>query len=193
GEKFADALSGSVLAAKQNEPIVLVKETKVPESTRDLLRSKDYGHFTLLGGTGAVSSKAVRYVLNPSLYPRERLAGEIIDDARSLLGVPYSWGGTSPSGFDCSGFVNYVMDRKNGISLPRTSRGMWSATNDHRVSNLKTGDLVFFNTSGSGISHVGIYIGDGQFISATSDGVSIAPVHGKWYWGDRYVGATRVF
>ncbi|HEX6922706.1 MAG TPA: S-layer homology domain-containing protein [Bacillales bacterium] len=114
---------------------------------------------------------------------------DIVRIAKQYIGVPYQWGGTTPSGFDCSGFVGYVFD-KVGVNLPRTSSQMWGR--GERVSNLKQGDLVFFNTSGSGISHVGIYIGHGDFISATSDGVEVAPVHGRYYWGSKYVGAKRI-
>ncbi|HEX7066552.1 MAG TPA: S-layer homology domain-containing protein [Bacillales bacterium] len=116
---------------------------------------------------------------------------EVVSIAKKYIGVPYQWAGESPRGFDCSGFVEYVF-RKVGMNLPETSSSQWSWSKATRVTNLKPGDLVFYNTSGGGVSHVGIYVGSGQFISATSDGVEITPVHGKYYWGSRYIGAKRV-
>lgn len=105
-------------------------------------------------------------------------------------GVPYVWGGSSPSGFDCSGFVQYVY-RRIGIQLPRTAEQMYNF--GYSVSQLRPGDLVFFTTASQSISHVGIYTGNGNFISATSSsGVAVRSLSNS-YWGARYMGAKRVF
>lgn len=118
-------------------------------------------------------------------------ATAIIATAKKYIGVPYQWGGSTPSGFDCSGFVQYVF-KAHGISLPRVSRDQYAAGYAVSKSNLKPGDLVFFNTSGSGVSHLGIYMGNDQFIHAsTSKGVIIAQLSSS-YWTSRYVGARRV-
>ena len=120
------------------------------------------------------------------------LASKIINTAKKYIGVPYKWGGTTPKGFDCSGYVQYVFNA-HGIELPRTSREQYSSAG-YKVSksNLQPGDLVFFNTNGKGVSHVGIYIGDGQFIhSGTTKGVVIADLFGA-YWSNLYLGARRV-
>ena len=118
-------------------------------------------------------------------------AQKIISTARQYIGVPYLWGGTTPNGFDCSGFVQYVFDL-HGISLPRTSKEQFTAGSWVSKSNLQPGDLVFFNTSGSGVSHLGIYIGNGQFIhSSSSKGVTISELSNS-YWAARYYGARRV-
>ncbi|GAX88511.1 C40 family peptidase [Effusibacillus lacus] len=113
----------------------------------------------------------------------------VVDIAKKYVGVPYAWGGTSPKGFDCSGFVNYVF-AQNGVQLPRTAAEIYKLGTP--VTELQPGDLVFHTTYAPGASHVGIYVGDNQFISATSSsGVKIVPLNNP-YWGPRYIGAKRL-
>ena len=119
------------------------------------------------------------------------LASKIIKTAKKYIGVPYKWGGTTPKGFDCSGFMQYVFNA-HGVSIPRTSREQYNFGTKVSKSNLQPGDLVFFNTSGQGVSHVGLYIGDGKFIhSAASKGIVIAELFSN-YWMNLYLGARRV-
>lgn len=118
------------------------------------------------------------------------LANRLLGIASQYEGVPYVFGGTSPSGFDCSGFTRYVYSAV-GVDLPRMADEQYGVGNDVAMSNLAPGDLVFFSTYAPGISHVGIYIGDNQFINASSDGVSVASLNSS-YWSSRYVGAKRV-
>lgn len=109
----------------------------------------------------------------------------------NTLGTSYKTGGTSTAGFDCSGFTSYVF-KKVGISLPRTSKSQYSVGTSVSRSQMRPGDLVFFNTLGSGVSHVGIFVGNGKFAqSSSSRGVIISSLNEK-YWANRYVGAKRV-
>ena len=119
-------------------------------------------------------------------------ADAIIATAKTCLGVPYVWGGESMSGFDCSGLVQYVY-AKHGISLGRTVSRQYEAGTYVSKSKLQPGDLVFFqNTYKTGLSHVGIYIGDGEFIhSSSSNGVMISKLSNS-YWSQHYYGACRV-
>ncbi|MFV8826369.1 peptidoglycan-binding protein [Alkalihalobacterium sp. APHAB7] len=113
----------------------------------------------------------------------------VIADAAGLVGTPYVWGGTTPKGFDCSGFVQYVF-KNQGVNIPRTVAQQWAAGTS--VSKPSVGDLVFFETISSGPSHNGIYIGNNQFIhSGSSTGVIVASLNNS-YWAPRYLGAKRV-
>ena len=119
------------------------------------------------------------------------IARRVISDSMNYLGVPYVFGGTTPSGFDCSGYVRYVFANA-GIYLPRTADAQYEVGYPVSTSELQAGDLVFFSTYEVGPSHVGIYLGDGDFINASSSqGVSIASIYSS-YWGSCYIGARRV-
>ncbi|PYG88210.1 cell wall-associated NlpC family hydrolase [Ruminiclostridium sufflavum DSM 19573] len=118
-------------------------------------------------------------------------ASAVISTAKSLLGVPYVWGGASPSGFDCSGFTQYVLG-KNGITVPRTAAEQYKSGTSVSKSNLRVGDLVFFTTYKEGPSHLGFYLGNGNFIHASSSkGVTISSLSSDYY-SSRYIGARRV-
>lgn len=115
----------------------------------------------------------------------------VINTSFQYIGVPYVFGGTSPSGFDCSGFTSYVFANA-GIALPRTADAQYEVGTPVSYDELQKGDLVFFSTYTYGASHVGIYIGDGKFINAsTSRGVAIDSLN-SGYWSSTYIGARRV-
>ncbi len=121
-------------------------------------------------------------------------AGDLIMNAMGLLGVAYRFGGTNPGqGLDCSGFMQYVFRQSLRINLPRTAAEMARVGNQVARSDLQPGDMVFFNTSGSRISHVGMYIGNNRFIHAPRTGKNIEITDmGQKYWNSRFVTARRV-
>jgi len=121
-------------------------------------------------------------------------ADSLVSYARSLIGTPYKYGGETPaSGFDCSGFVGYVYNRALDIILPRSTFEISTMGKAVRSNDLRTGDLVFFNTLHRRFSHVGIYLGDYRFIHAPSSGGSVRIEYMlDDYWKRKYNGARRI-
>lgn len=118
-------------------------------------------------------------------------SSSIVDRALSLQGTPYVFGGTTRSGFDCSGFTKYVLS-SSGISLPRTSFAQFASGSAVGRDNLQPGDLVFFTTYAKGASHVGIYTGGGRFVHASNPNsdVKVSNLSDSFY-ASRYLGARR--
>ncbi|MDP4170908.1 MAG: C40 family peptidase, partial [Bacillota bacterium] len=114
---------------------------------------------------------------------------DLTDYAKKFIGVPYSWGGSTPQGFDCSGFLTYVY-KEYGIQLPRTSAEQYAQGQDIDSEEMVPGDLVFFTTYKQGPSHAGIYLGDNKFIHASPQGIEIASLQ-SGYYKTRYLGAKR--
>ena len=121
-------------------------------------------------------------------------ASELVMQAMGLLGVPYKMGGTSEEkGFDCSGFVRHMYEKSVGLVLPRRAEEQAKVTEEISRSELKPGDLVFFNTLKRTFSHVGIYVGDGKFIHAPRPGKAVrVDDMREAYWQQRFNGARRV-
>lgn len=120
------------------------------------------------------------------------LGPKIVEFAKTLLGVPYVFGGDGPNGFDCSGFTRYVYKHVANIDLPRTAVQQYEKGTPVSIQDLRAGDLVFWsNTYKPGISHVAIAMGDGKFIGAQGDKVSIEELSNS-YWKSHYTGAKRI-
>ena len=178
-----------------------------PSSDSDLVYQLGYGEEAYIigfncgwykvqynGATGYIRSDLLALTEKP-LYNSSGSyvsAGQlVVDYAMNFLSTPYVWGGTSPSGFDCSGFTRYVFQNL-GYGLNRTAGQQLS--NGYSVSSLQPGDLVFFTGTyytSAPASHVGIYIGDNEFIHAASGGVRITSLSDSYY-ASRYIGARRV-
>jgi len=118
--------------------------------------------------------------------------GEVLRTALEFLGVPYRNGGSDPSGFDCSGFVQWVFGR-HGTALPREVRDQYQAGRRIDLDEVKAGDLLFFQTVSRGASHVGIALDAGRFVHAPSSrGVVRVEPYTASYWARRFVGARRL-
>lgn len=171
---------------------------------------KSLGYFTypdITGYYGVITSQAVQSFQSDYGLQTDGIAGpvtqtaiqharvkqQMMNDAKPYIGVPYVWGGSTPKGFDCSGFV-YFMFHTHGVStIPRiTSTEYAKLGYSINQAYLKPGDLVFFGSNGT-ISHVGFYMGNRQFISATSSkGVCISSLDNP-YWAASYKGAKRIY
>jgi peptidoglycan DL-endopeptidase LytE len=150
----------------------------------DLIR---VGQKLSISGKTTASSPAKQVVTKVASSSNDSVG--VINEAKRHLGTPYVWGGASPSGFDCSGFIYYVY-KQAGINISRTSAaGLWNGAT--RVSSPQPGDLVFFsNTYKAGISHAGFYIGNNQFIHAGNNGIEITSLSNS-YWKSKFTGYGR--
>lgn len=146
-----------------------------------------------IGGSGEVSAVAAPSIVPAPVAPvaGSSLYQKVLNVSKPLQGIPYVWGGSSTSGFDCSGFIYYVY-KQAGLDVARTNTIGYDARS-YDVSNPVPGDLVFFaNTYRPGISHMGIYIGNNQFIHAGGDRVQITSLSNS-YWGGKFTGFKRLY
>lgn len=179
-------------------------EFAVPAAARrQLLASQSDGNMPAAGADlvmwGASGTNGSRSAAKHS-DPINRFARGIVNRTSSIamsltrsamrfIGTPYVFGGTSASGFDCSGYVQHVFAML-GIALPRTADAQYYAGHP-AIGGLHRGDLVFFQTYLPGPSHVGIYISNGKFIASSGHGVMVSRLSDR-YWAARYIGAKRI-
>ncbi|MDF2568398.1 MAG: NlpC/P60 family protein [Sporomusa sp.] len=150
-----------------------------------------------LGTSDNSSANNISSVLGAAVGPKtsnttsDTKGTAIVKTAQKYMGVPYVWGGTTPDGWDCSGYTQYVM-KENGITIPRTAAEQFSTGTAVEKADLKVGDMVFFTTYKPGASHVGFYMGDGKFIHASSAAKEVAINSlSEDYYTQRYIGARR--
>jgi peptidoglycan DL-endopeptidase LytF len=198
---------GQILKVPTNKTPVSNTESKpVTDLTQSQLKTLGYDVVQAFTGSGVVD--AIKSFQGDYGLPVTGLADtatkteiehalvkkKLIPDTLKYLGVPYVWGGTTPSGFDCSGFVYYMFNQHDVYMARSTSESLYKTGKSIDRSRLQPGDLVFFgvNTPGE-VSHVGFYMGDHNFISATSSkGIAVYSIDNS-YWSKFYLGAKRVY
>jgi len=165
-----------------------------PASTNDTATSPDVAEWTshlivVTKSENSAKKSEFRSFAGGVLARTSKIAIQLTRSALKFLGVPYVFGGTSRSGFDCSGYVQHVFAML-GISLPRTANAQYDEGR-RVVGGMQPGDLVFFQTYAPGPSHVGIYLGKDKFVHASSSrGVMVSKLSDS-YWAARFIGAKR--
>lgn len=208
-----DNMTGYVLTEdleKENLPIVNLAFLQadvptadgglLPKDTLVVVKSYGNGVFRCLDQSGKehnIPKEQIRFVneqITRGLDSRfMQLTDSIIAKAKEFIGTPYVYGSSGPNAFDCSGFTSHVY-KLMGYTIPRSSASQSNYGTPIAREDLLPGDLLFFNTTGSGVSHVGIYIGNGQFIHAASSPVNRVTISSlsEAYYSKRYISARRV-
>ena len=195
---LADPAANAPQTAAQSAPVTVtapaaprnaqtgatVESPDVAEWTAQLIREENAPHKAAAHEAHGLGKFASRILSRTTT-----IAKNLTRDALRFLGTPYVFGGTSSSGFDCSGYVQHVFAML-GVSIPRTADAQYYAGSRIK-GGMKAGDLVFFQTYEPGPSHVGIYLGGGKFVHASSHGVMVSNLSDS-YWQSRYIGAKRV-
>jgi len=183
-------LAGSFATARAavTAPTVVSDTQTAPSDTT--VQSPDVAEWTAHLIVTTRHGNGVRTFAGGVLARTSKIAQQLTKSALRFLGVPYVFGGTTTSGFDCSGYVQHVFALL-GIAVPRTADAQFYA--GHQIQGgMKAGDLVFFQTYAPGPSHVGIYLGHNRFVHASSShGVMVSSLSDS-YWSSRYIGAKRL-
>ena len=184
--KFLDDISVSIEAAPvKNET---VKKTTKPKTTDTKKTVYKLPSQTSSDDFPAYMAKYAELVNTPVYELKNVKLFGFIDE---WYGTPYRYGGTTKKGVDCSAFSQYLFSDVYGITLPRTARDQYKLTNRISRTELREGDLIFFNTRG-GVSHVGVYLQNNKFVHAsTSGGVTISDIF-ESYWVKRFIGVGRI-
>jgi len=171
----------------------IVGKLSLGETVELLSENEGWHEINFDSKTAYIFGEYIRLIDN-TLIQTQNAGSSIVEYAKTLIGTPYAYGGNTPSGFDCSGFVQYVM-ANFGVVLPRSSTEQYSIGVRVDKSALLPGDLVYFKYSASSyrLSHVGIYVGDGNFIHSPVPGQSVKISSlSSGYFSYYYYGATRV-
>ena len=201
--KYVNTTSGLNMRTGPATSYAKITTIAYGQSVNVLSTSNGWSKINYSGSTGYVSSQYLQSKKpssssssNSGSTSVSSSASSVIAYAKTLLGKPYVWGAQGPNSFDCSGFTYYVFKNKAGIVLPRTSSAQSKYGTSVSWSNLKAGDLMFFDTNGANngqVSHVGLYIGNGQMIHASSSQrkIVITGVNTSYY-KNAFVNARRV-
>ena len=181
--KFLDPIDVSVESSKASNE----KRAEKPVAKKETVRNSSHRE----SNAEDLSALQVKYAVilsTPAEEVKHTKMFEFIDD---WYGTPYRLGGTTKKGVDCSAFSQFLFASVYGFGIPRTAKEQYNLTNRISRTELKEGDLIFFNTRG-GISHVGVYLQNNKFVHAsTSGGVMISDIFDE-YWVRRFVGVGRL-
>lgn len=181
--KFLDDISVTAQSSGNTE---IAKKTRPVVSASTQSPSVSYKAPSI-----AVSALELKYATLLKVDPELLAGNQLLEPIEEWYGTRYLYGGTSKSGIDCSAFVQVMYMSAFGMSLPRTARDQYKASQIISATELKEGDLVFFNTRG-GVSHVGIYLQNNKFVHAsTSNGVTISDMFDSYYM-KHFIGAGRI-
>lgn len=184
--KYVSSYDGSLnvraSASASSKLVVTVKNNaKVSTSKKQVKNGTTWVYGTVKGKSGWMNAK---YLSSKKVKKTSNANGSsLISYGARFQGVPYVWGGTTPRGFDCSGFTGYVYKNVTGKTLPRTSGAQYAASKKISRSQLQVGDLIFYSVGSSRITHVALYAGNGQVLHAAGSKVHYQSMYTYW---DRY-------